>query len=389
MLSTIENLENAHPISKKADMAGAMISIMLTPRTAEKLAVIGGEPPERLHITLAYLGKAADLPRGAEAKIASILLALGEEQPRLYAKLTGYGRFTNTNPDEDAAIALVDCVGLSELRYELLDRLEAAGIPFSKEHGFTPHVTVAYIGRHEQLPKFRSADNEAPVRFRISRVSFVAGENTVFSATLRGVRKSSITGADLESGGKLNPATPGTVDKVVVERDGKWCVLGHEDQQNFGCYDTKAEAEERLRQVHTFKGMSTSMYDINIQFPIVKMESSDEERYVLGIVLEPEEVDLQDDIIDAEGIRRTAHRFLSNFNLETELGWMHQILGDIGVELVESYIAPIDFTIGDESVKKGSWLIATRVLDDKTWADVKSGKLTGFSVAGMAMVADS
>jgi hypothetical protein len=48
----------------------------------------------------------------------------------------------------------------------------------------------------------------------------------------------------------------------------------------------------------------------------------------------------------------------------------------------------MDFTMGQESVKKGSWIIAVKVNDDKLWSDVKSGKLTGFSVAGIAAFQD-
>lgn len=50
---------------------------------------------------------------------------------------------------------------------------------------------------------------------------------------------------------------------------------------------------------------------------------------------------------------------------------------------VESYIAPIDLELGESRVPKGSWVMGAKVTDDDAWADVKSGKLTGFSVVAV------
>lgn len=38
----------------------------------------------------------------------------------------------------------------------------------------------------------------------------------------------------------------------VRKRGDKWCVLSHKDK-SLGCYDTKEEAVQRLRQVEYFK----------------------------------------------------------------------------------------------------------------------------------------
>ena len=56
----------------------------------------------------------------------------------------------------------------------------------------------------------------------------------------------------------------------------------------------------------------------------------------------------------------------------------------VKVKILESYIAPVDFTVVNKSVKKGTWVITVRVLDKKIWKAVKDGELTGFSMAGYA-----
>jgi DNA adenine methylase len=114
---------------------------------------------------------------------------------------------------------------------------------------------------------------------------------------------------------------------------------------------------------------------------LVKGIDPNDERFVLGIVLEPEVVDAQGDIYSAEEIRAAAHRFMEDFG---GLGLMHRLRVNGQVKVLESFLAPTDFTIGELAVRKGTWLLAVRVLSDELWERVKSGDLTGFSIGGSA-----
>ncbi|GAB4206505.1 MAG: hypothetical protein OHK0013_23260 [Sandaracinaceae bacterium] len=114
---------------------------------------------------------------------------------------------------------------------------------------------------------------------------------------------------------------------------------------------------------------------------LVKGIDPNDERYVLGIVLEPEVVDAQGDIYSADEIRVAAHRFMEEFG---GLGLMHRMRVNDQVKVLESYLAPTDFSIGDITVRKGTWMFAVRVLSDELWERVKSGELTGFSIGGSA-----
>jgi site-specific DNA-adenine methylase len=106
-----------------------------------------------------------------------------------------------------------------------------------------------------------------------------------------------------------------------------------------------------------------------------------DERFVLGIVLEPEVVDAQGDIYSGEEIRGAAHRFMEDFG---GLGLMHRVLVNDQVKVLESYLAPTDFELAGVTVRKGTWLLGVRVLSDELWAQVKDGGLTGFSIGGSA-----
>ena len=114
---------------------------------------------------------------------------------------------------------------------------------------------------------------------------------------------------------------------------------------------------------------------------LIKGVDPNDERFVLGIVLEPEVVDAQGDIYSGEEIRRAAHRFMEEFG---GLGLMHRLRVNGEVKVLESFLAPTDLEVGGVQVRKGTWLLAVRVLSDELWERVKGGDLTGFSIGGSA-----
>lgn len=118
--------------------------------------------------------------------------------------------------------------------------------------------------------------------------------------------------------------------------------------------------------------------------PRLLLKAESEKRLVTGIVLQPEVVDAQNDIISADEIESAAHAFLKDYNKRNELGLMHKVFGDLGVALVESYIAPAPLALGGRQVRKGTWIMTVKVHDDELWGLVKKGKLTGFSIGGVA-----
>jgi hypothetical protein len=113
----------------------------------------------------------------------------------------------------------------------------------------------------------------------------------------------------------------------------------------------------------------------------VRLVKTEEERFVFGIVLEPETVDAQQDIYSAGEVRDAAHRFLEDYG---NVGLMHQGLVNDKVKIRESYVAPVGFDLAGTSVKKGTWLLGVHILDDKLWAQVQAGELGGFSIGGSA-----
>lgn len=110
------------------------------------------------------------------------------------------------------------------------------------------------------------------------------------------------------------------------------------------------------------------------------LKADDEKQIVYGVVLEPETVDTQGDVISADETEEAAHKFLVK----------SRVVGDrhskkAGAEVVESYVAPVAFELGGQNVKKGSWVLGVHITDTRLWREVKSGEYTGFSVGGFGV----
>ena len=115
---------------------------------------------------------------------------------------------------------------------------------------------------------------------------------------------------------------------------------------------------------------------------LVKGVDPSDERYVLGVALAPETEDSQGDVYSAEEVRTAAHGFMERGG---DLFFMHKRpLSSAEVKVIETYLAPVDFELGGRSVKQGTWLVALRVLSDELWGAIRTGELTGLSIAGSA-----
>jgi len=107
------------------------------------------------------------------------------------------------------------------------------------------------------------------------------------------------------------------------------------------------------------------------------IEKAEEQQIVYGVVLEPDVVDGQGDIISADEIEQAANWWMEN---SQTVGSRHRERADARV--VQSFIAPVDFMLQGGRVKKGSWVMAVKVYDPSLWEAVKAGDITGFSIGG-------
>ena len=110
-------------------------------------------------------------------------------------------------------------------------------------------------------------------------------------------------------------------------------------------------------------------------------KTDDEQHMVYGIVYSPDQVDNQGDVADAAVIKDMAHNFMKS-RYTTNVDRQHDFISDEGY-VAESWIV----RKGDaffKSEPEDSWAVGVKVEKDETWELVKSGEISGISMAGFA-----
>lgn len=126
--------------------------------------------------------------------------------------------------------------------------------------------------------------------------------------------------------------------------------------------------------------------------PIVK-SLNEEKRLATFLVLEPQDddfttTDLHGDWYDADTVEDACH----SFNRFCRKANLFHLVDTTSFEFVESYITEAEVTIGEEVIKKGSWLAKIYVTKSESgnlvWESIKSGEFNGLSVQCEGFVSD-
>lgn len=170
--------------SSGADVhTGAMIALMPTVEDAERMALEGGEAAEQLHLTLYYLGNAADWTTEQQGDLISRVAAAARYLKPVPARAFG-GAQWNPASDEPAWVWNVgddldaDGSRLMDAKYEITYALEDGHNDPDLPQQYTPwspHVCAAYGQTADALK--RMAERTGPVTFDRVRVAF-AGQYT-------------------------------------------------------------------------------------------------------------------------------------------------------------------------------------------------------------------
>ena len=113
---------------------------------------------------------------------------------------------------------------------------------------------------------------------------------------------------------------------------------------------------------------------------IIKTDAKN--HYVTGIVYEPMTEDTDHNFMTEEEITKAAHIFLKSGK---GVDLQHNFKKFDNASVVESWIAKAAFTIGDENVKAGSWLMTIEINDSDIWNKIEKGEITGLSMGGVGV----
>lgn len=183
-----------------------------------------------------------------------------------------------------------------------------------------------------------------------------------------------------------------SVDGVLVEmrkREGEWIVEAPDTEANRVALSEAGRAftvqgwpEDGRLFCSSFDPMIIEKDETAKPRDVTIIAKAEELRYVLGVVLEPETVDSQNDIYSEDEVRKAAWGYMEKFQ---RMGLQHSEAADGLIVIVESWRTPYEMTIGEQTVKKGTWLLGAIVKDDELWSGVKSGAFTGWSIGGNAV----
>ena len=153
---------------------------MPDPGTAESISTLDGvqTTADQLHITLTHYGKVEAL---TDAQIAAAIVAAEEVAnylPPVDATINGIGRFnaSESSDGQDVIYGVIDAPGLEDIRWRLSQFLDGR-LQVKRNHGFTPHMTFAYIPAGSPSP----IDHIPTIPLRFSTLSLlIAGQRADF-----------------------------------------------------------------------------------------------------------------------------------------------------------------------------------------------------------------
>jgi 2'-5' RNA ligase len=143
-------LMNAAAVLKQATQYRSSMMVALYPSLSDAAALaLPGEggvvKAEDLHATLFYTSDKGSI-KAPLTTIKHVVSTLAAKTPVQPAVLGGVLLFAKQNDKGERALcAQVDSEGVHEVHEDVVDALEAIGVESDSEHGFTPHITLAYL----------------------------------------------------------------------------------------------------------------------------------------------------------------------------------------------------------------------------------------------------
>jgi 2'-5' RNA ligase len=318
---------------------GVMVAMPIPPAVAAQLGP-RQTPPDAMHVTLAYLGKVDVVSPDAVQKALEITRDVAGSFRPMKANLGGYGRFmaSESSDGKDVLYASYDAPMLNDFRQALLQEFRASGIPLKGlAHGFTPHVTTDYLDRGQQIDP-PTIPSEV---FDATMVCLYVGDMRI----------------EIPFGEALQ-------DDAEEEDD----ALQPADVQALKMMNLTLVAKEDKAPARAV---------------IVAKSADGMEQLVYAVVLEPDMVDADDQTMTPDDVKFAAHYYMT---VKGILGYRH--MQTAPADVVESYLAPCDFVLGEQLIKKGSWVLVTRVNDDQLWQQIVNGEINGYSVGGFGVEVD-
>jgi len=136
------------------------------------------------------------------------------------------------------------------------------------------------------------------------------------------------------------------------------------------------------KNVKKEEGLEKKISIDNIGYHGLYIKESDQgDDIIYGVLLVPDEDDLDGDNFPAEVIARACTKYSDKLKADEQHKYANPEL-----EVVDSFISPEGYNIDGNPVKTGSWVVGIKTDDQEVVRKVKSGEYKGLSVEGNAVV---
>lgn len=370
---------------------GFWIGFWLPP--AEAVTLAGTEPDpdweaaEDLHMTLLYLGNSAQYTPDQIRAIRRSVAAFAATAPPLAGVVNGWGVFgpAKGNGQKNVLVDLFDSPDLLDWRDGLIAAVEAVGGKIRQDHGFTPHITRAYLNPADGIPP-RGWIDPIPITFDTLYIR-VGDTPTAYRLLGRPAveMQENVGSADESSSLKGQPG--GETAQAPLPRL----------VQIFTAITAEAFSKDPTAgDVHVSRPLGSDAPGpkkkpaAKPQFAVMKAEG--DRRWVFGwanVVIESDKgetdllLDHHKDMILPEDLEAAAYNFVLEFRATGE---MHR--GTAKGRLIESMMfteekmAAIGIQAGTLPV---GWWIGFQIDDPEAWEKVKTGEYAMFSIQGRAI----
>lgn len=200
-----ESVDECETVCKQGN--GVMLAFVPSPDIAHALALLGGEPQDQIHLTLAYFGRFDAIPSEKIAAIENAVQTFCANHPSHTGTIGGPMRFAASEHSEgrDVVVATFQSSGIQEFRRALMEQIKVAGVEPKANFGYVPHLTLAFVDPKAGLPVQRI--DPMPVEFG-AVVLFVGGARKTFA----------LSGQATEKRGEQDFEIQGTICKLDKTR---------------------------------------------------------------------------------------------------------------------------------------------------------------------------
>jgi len=126
---------------------------------------------------------------------------------------------------------------------------------------------------------------------------------------------------------------------------------------------------------------------IDVDEPILEFIRKDRKKHIVsGIVLSPNEADLDSEFVDEDGIEEANISYmtkLSSGSAGSTISHSKPVGLGSEVALIENYIAPVDIKFNDATIKKGTWIQSYKIFDTEIWDMIENNEIVGFSIGAL------